>query len=512
MDAPVPRLILASALLALSCMSAVACGGGRPASRVGAPEEPGLSRSAANPVSGRAGAGIAAAGGRLTRGPGCSEPGTDTATIAWVGPDIEEFADIGLESLVLDEPSLIVDAYINEVNQRGGIGGNCFELVAFSWELMDPDSSFQRVCTQLPREAPVALFSLAPNSATLRCATLGARIPTFGLLASVPEASLAAAEGGLLVDGGSVEYLLAASLMIASAAGEVSDGDRIGLLVTDGPSAASEIETAGRVSESLGLPVVATVTVPAEFGTVGVSIAESQVRLMETGLSDSEIQQAVDNFQTLRPEQVAVLRSLERFFFDAVSEMRSLGVTVVVTSAGSSDVRRLMRAAEQLDWSPTWLTSDAQPAELTLMNSPGRQVQNLLQVSARRAAGDWISELDTGCISLRNTSASAPTFAHRTHTDAWNLITSTCEFLDVVFGAMTRIDGPLNRESLLDALHMTDYESARGSHIRFATGDHNGAERFRVLRADPGCVLNEWGCMRAVSDWFSVHADPSALR
>ena len=408
---------------------------------------------------------------------------------------------------MLDEPSLIVDAYVNEINRQGGIGGNCFELVAFSWKLSDPDSSFQQICTQLPRESPLALFSLSLNNTALRCATLGAGIPTLGVLTAVPEASLAAAEGGLLVDGGSVEYLLSASLSIASIAGEVSGDDRIGLLVTDGQGAASEIETARLTTQSLGLPMVAVATAPAEFGTVGVSVAESQVRLMETGLTDSEIQLAVDNFGELTPEQVGVLRSLERFFHDTVSEMRGLGVTVVAASASSSDVRRLMRAAEQLDWTPTWLTNEAQPAVLTLTNAPRRQVQNLLQVSSRRAAGDPIPELDRNCISLRNTSASAPPFAHRIHTDAWGVITSTCDFLDVVFGAMTRLDGPLTHAALLDALSMTDYETGRGSRIRFAAGDPNGAERFRVMSADPDCVLNQWGCMRAISDWFSAYAD-----
>ncbi len=430
-----------------------------------------------------------------------------TTTIAWVGPDIGELDDLGLESLVLDEPSLIVDAYINEVNDLGGIGGSCFRLAAFSWKLLDQDSSFRQICKELPQEDPIVLFSLAPNATTLRCATLGARIATVAMMASVPEASLAAAEGGLLLDG-SVEHLLAASLRIAGQAGEVGAGDRIGLLVTDRASAASEIETAEQVSESLGLPMVATAVVPAEFGTVGVSVAESQVRLMETGLSDAEIQQAVESFEVLRPEQVAVLRSLERFFVDTVSELRNAGVTVVAASASSSDVRRLMLAAEQIGWTPTWLTSDAQAAELVLTDSPARQARNLIQISARQAASDPISDLDTGCISLRNTSASGPTFAHRAHTDAWNLTTLTCEFLDVVFGAMTRIDGPIDRASLLDALSRTDYVTARGSHLRFTSGDHNGAQLFRVLRADPDCVLNQWGCMRAASHWFSSHAEP----
>ena len=156
-----------------------------------------------------------------------------------------------------------------------------------------------------------------------------------------------------------------------------------------------------------------------------------------------------------------------------------------------------MRAAERLDWFPQWVINDSQPAVLTLTGAPEEQVRRLVQISSRRAAGDPIPDSDRACVSLRNTSAEAPPFSHRTHTDAWNLITATCDSLDLVFAAMTRVAGPLTREALIDALALTDYETAHGSRISFAPDDHNGSDRFRVLRADPDCVLDEWGCMRA---------------
>jgi hypothetical protein len=506
------RRQILGAVLGVLCLAAAACGNDPPQDTDPA-DSAAAGERVAGVASGRASAGIAAAGGLLREGPACSEAGAGAVKIAWVGPDLAELAHIGLESLVLDEPSLIVDAYIDDLNRHGGIGGSCLALVDYAWELSDPESSLQQICADLLQESPLALFSFSLNNATLRCATLGAQIPTLGVLTAVPEASLAAAEGGLFVDGGSVEYLLSASLNVARVAGEVGAGDRIGLLVTDGASAASETEAARRASQTVGLPIVASASVPTEFGAVGVAVAESQVRLMETGLSDSEIDQAVRSFGRLEPAQVSVLRSLERFFLDTASQMRAAEVTVVVASASAPDVRRLMRAAEQVDWTPRWLTSDAQPAVLALTNSPERQVQNLLQVSSRRAAGDQIPEVDRGCISLRNSLPAAPPFAHRIHTDAWSLATSTCDFLDVVFGAMTRIDGPFTRAALVDVLSTADYETDRGARIRFAAGDRNGAERFRVLKADPECVLNTWGCMRAISDWFSadaVPADPSS--
>lgn len=499
------------AALVVLCLLAVSC-----ADESGDTGEGATSAAAGSTVdtavSARPSNGIRASGGFLRDGPACAEPGVAgaavTVKIAWVGPDLAQINAIGTDTLVLDDPARIVDAYTAEVNRGGGIGGNCFELVEFSWSVADPDSSFRQVCTDLPQADPLVLISLSLNNTTLRCATIGAGIPTIGLLTAVPEAMLIAAEGGLFVDEGSVEYLLLTSMNVADMAEEFTPDDRIGLLVTDSDSAASETETALRASQTLGLPLVETATVPAEFGTVGVLAAESEVRLMETGLSDAEIEEAVANFAALRPEQVRVLRSLEQFFYDTASEMRDSGVTVVVASANSEDVRRLMRSADQLDWTPEWLITDAQYAGLTLTRAPERQVRNLLQISARRAADDPITDLDRGCISLRNTLAGAQPFAHRIHTDAWSLTTSTCDYLDVVFGAITRIDGPLTHEALLEALASTDYETAQGSLIRFGPGDRNGSDRFRVLRADPDCVLNPWGCLRPTSGWFSSSDGP----
>ena len=137
-----------------------------------------------------------------------------------------------------------------------------------------------------------------------------------------------------------------------------------------------------------------------------------------------------------------------------------------------------------------------------LTDAPEAQGLNLVQVSSRRAADDPIDGLDRGCLSLRNTETMADRFAHQFHTDAWNLMTSTCDYLDIVFSAISRVDGPLTRESFVAALSETDYKAAHGSMVRFAADDLYGSDSFRVLSADPACVLNDWGCMRPLSRWM----------
>lgn len=38
--------------------------------------------------------------------------------------------------------------------------------------------------------------------------------------------------------------------------------------------------------------------------------------------------------------------------------------------------------------------------------------------------------------------------------------------------------------------------------ITFPSRNSSGADRYRVLQADPDCVLNFWGCMRSTTGWL----------
>ena len=114
---------------------------------------------------------------------------------------------------------------------------------------------------------------------------------------------------------------------------------------------------------------------------------------------------------------------------------------------------------------------------------------------------------------MRNATADAAPFGHRPHTDAWNLITSICDYLDVAFSALTRIDGAITHLSFTESLNETRYEAGYGGLITFGAANRNGAERFRVLQPDSGCVLNYWGCMRSTTGWLSPehHMDHEAV-
>ena len=477
---------------AASALFSAGCGG------IGAE---GFSDAASMAEMPRPAAGIAAAGGVVDAERGCAADAAPVV-VAWVGPDLDQLAEVGLQTLDLEDPTLIVAAYVDAVNHGGGIAGRCFDLVSFEWDMTDRDASFRGVCRDLPSREPVVLLSFSLNAAALRCATVAAEIPTLGIHVSLPAA--AAGGGALFLGDGSREHLLSSALNVAADAGIVNSGDRVGLITNAGAAAGAAVTAGEDTAEVLRLYTASAVRVPAEFGTVGAEIAERQVRLMETGLSESETRDAVEQFSRLEAAQVDVLREMETFFDEAVDRLRSDGVSAVVASSSPADARRMMRSAEKAGWHPLWILTDAQPAALTLTRAPQAQARNVVQISSRRAAGDPVGSLDRDCASLRNTFSEADPFRHRVHSDAWGLLAATCDHLDIVFAAASRAGEGLSRGSLAQELAMTDYETAHGGRIVFGAADRDGAERFRVLEADPFCVLNQWGCMRAITEWASL--------
>ena len=508
-----PRATLAAvgALSAL-CVTAAACGGGNDGTSAvqGNDSEAaaGVVAPSSDPLSTRIGAGIAAAGGDPLaiqgRNP-CDQPdaaGAEPVTVAYVGANLNELEAIGLEAIVVEDPSLIITAYVNQVNFNGGINGRCVELATYLWSLADPVGSFTHICTDMPQRQPVLFFTLTLLDVTLECATIGARIPTIGLYSSTPASTFVRTTRWLFIDDGTVEQLMARSLRAAVSAGVIGDNDLIGLLQGTGASAGMGVIAAEERIRRLELEHAATADIPPEYGDLQLLLSEKQVRLLETGLTEDEIEQAQQNLASLPPQLAALFTQIEGFYSDAATRFRDVGVTAVIATSSWSDLRRMMRAAERIDWTPTWIANDIQPASIVMADAPERQARNLVQVSARRAAGDEVPALDQGCITLRNTSVEASPFAHRPHSDAWNLITSICDYLDVSFGALTRVTGPTTNDSVVAALNDTHYDAPYGGLITFSPANRSGAERFRVLQPDVDCVLNYWGCMRSTTDWL----------
>ena len=500
---PRRRALALSGALAVLGLVAAACGGGTAVQvDTGSAE---TAAAAAAPASEfmntRPGAGIAAAGGNLQAIRGgdnpCDQPGAESIVISYVGANLAELDDYGLEAIVVEEPALIIDAYTNEVNFNGGINGHCVEFVPHIWSLGDPQGDFARLCTELPQQRPVFFFSLRVSEPALQCATLGAQIPMVGLYAFAPSSTIDQTGGRLYLDDGTVEHLLTASLDVALSSGVISVNEPLGLL-----HGISDMAAAAAIIERFGIDDASVAHVPVEFAATELLLQEKQVGLLEGDLTDEEQMEAQRNLAALPAELAGLFGQIEQFFLDTANRFKDAGVTSVVSTAEWSDMRRLIRAAELVDWTPTWVANDIQPATIVLADVPKRQAENLVLVSNRRAAGDEVPALDQGCITLRNTASTADPFSHRLHTDAWTLITAICDYLDVTFSAMTRVQGPINADTFVEAMKDTRYETQYGGLITFAADDPNGAERFRVLQADPECVLNFWGCMRSTTDWM----------
>ena len=503
-------LALAGALTVLS-LTAAACGGGdsggtsqiQTADSEAAASEPVAS---SNFMATRPGAGIAAAGGnpQAIRGDNPCEQtgGADPIIISYVGANLAELYAVGLEAIVVEEPGLIIDAYTNEVNFNGGINGRCVKFVPHLYSLADPVASFTQICTDLLTQKPIFYMSLRLTDPVVQCATIGGQIPTIGLYSFASSAALEQTGDRVYLDDGTVEHLLSASLDVALSSRVINANSPIGLL-HGSATAGMDISEPEAIIASFGLNLAAAADVPTVFSDLQLLLLEKRVRLLEGGLSDDEAAEAQRNLATLPAEAVDLFGQIEQFYLEAANRFKDAGVTAVAASADWTDVRRMIRAAELVDWYPTWIANDIQPATIVLADVPKAQAENLVLVSNRRAAGDEVPALDQGCITLRNTASTASPFAHRLHTDAWTLITATCDYLDVAFAAMTKVQGDLNADTFVEALKSTHYDTGYGGLITFAPADPNGSERFRVLQADPECVLNFWGCMRSTTDWLT---------
>lgn len=454
----------AAAVIAAAALLASACGsveGTAPTEGAANPEN--RTVEASSLMSTRPGAGIDAAGGILHGSGECPEdpaPGApNVRSIAWYGPDFDELASIGLETLDLDAPVLIIESYVAEINRHGGLNGHCFRVDAYIWSLANAVESIGRICAEMPPTQPLVVMALSLDSFAFQCLTAASGIPAVTILSarSWAEMSLGMATGRYFDDRGTREALLDGSLEVAARADEIDVTDRIGLLYT----VDSEREVAEGAAERLDLRLSAFAAVPQ---------AEEEI-----------------------PAFLAV----------TAAQWQNEGITAVATTANWNEVNQFMVEAEALDWLPTWVTSDLQTATLVLDDAPARQAQNLIQASAWRAPGDQVSALDQGCVSLRNTSG-AEVFGHRLHTDAWILLNSFCDLLDITFSAVSRAETPLTNESMAAALADSRLETPHGSFIGFNAGSEFGPNRLRALQADPDCALNPWGCLRPVTSWFEL--------
>ena len=504
---PRRRALALSGALAVLGLVAAACGGGDGGGttvQTGAGGSEAVVAEAAPSsefMNTRPGAGIAAAGGnpQAVRGDNpCEQPGAgEPIFISYVGISLAELDALGLEAIEVEEPSLIIEAYTNEVNFNGGINGRCVEFVNHLWSLADPAGTIAQICTDLVTQQPVVHLTLRVSEPTLECATIGSQLPTIGVYAFAPASTFDRTGDRLFIDDGSVERLLSTSLELALSSDVISANDRVGLL-----HGISDMAESVAIIERFGFEDVPAAHVPVEFSDIQLLLQEKQVRLLESGLTDDEQMEAQRNLAALPPELAGLYGEMEQFFLDAANRFKDAGVTAVAATADWTDMRRMIRAAELIDWTPTWVANDIQPATVVLADVPARQAENLVLISNRRAAGDPVPELDQGCVTLRNTAVAAEPFSHRLHTDAWTFITAICDYLDVSFGAMTRIQGEVNPDTFAAALKDTHYDTQYGGLITFSSADLSGAERFRVLEADPACVLNFWGCMRSTTDWM----------
>ena len=497
--------VLAAGILSISLVAA-ACGGGTGGASAenGPLADDNASAQVGTLASTRPGEGIRAAGSEPMGGGDCTniqeEASPQDFKIAWIEPDLENLAQIGLEVLDLEPLNLIMQSYINEINRHGGVNGNCFEALINIWDVATAESEITKICTELPQQQPLAVLSLRMSDVLFNCLTLAGGIPTIALNSSLSEEHFANSGGLLFDDRGSSQYQFNGGLITALDVGEIGPSDRVALLYTqpadpENDNSSDEIAEVDTFAESLGIRIEANIPMPEGYSGIPILILEEQKRRYEAGTIDTPITE----------EQATLLNQMDNFYAAMANQMKTTGITAVVSSSDWAHTRRLMTAADSIDWTPTWVGNDIQTASLILSRAPDRQAVNLVQASSWRTPGDPLTGLDQGCLTLRNSLDVEP-FAYRHHTDAWVLMMSMCDILDVLFGAISKAGISLTRESLVAALEETSFDALHGLHIEYGPNDRYGADNMRALKADPNCALNLWGCLRPIEGegWTEV--------
>ena len=274
----------------------------------------------------------------------CDQPGgSEPILISYVGANLAELDDYGLEAIVVEEPALIIDAYTNEVNFNGGINGHCVEFVPHIWSLGDPQGDIARLCTELPQQRPVFFFSLRVSEPALQCATLGAQIPMVGLYAFAPASTIRSDRRP--------------ALPRRRHRGAPADGQpRRGAVVgrdqrRRAPGTAARHLRHGRgrhdSSNASGSTTPRPRRCPPSSPSPSCCSRRSRWACLEGDLTDEEQMEAQRNLAALPAELAGLFGQMEQqFFLDTANRFKEAGVTAVVATAEWSDVRRLIRAAE----------------------------------------------------------------------------------------------------------------------------------------------------------------------
>lgn len=470
----------------------------------------------------RAGSGIVAAGGDpmafVSDGDQCSL--ARKVQISYLGPDIGNFEEFGFGDLVIENPWRMVSAYLTELNAAGGVNGRCVQASVHNVDWRDPEAQWAKACRSITslNPKPVAVINLFGDARGVECIAAEAQIPMLGLHSSVPATVQRQSGGRLFLDDGTSGHLLGNSIVTAQRFDVVSTAEQLGLLYgppvgTDATAdnyniGADFAEIAEIADDPNSIPGIIS-HVPARFGELGLLPLEREVRLLESNLSPSEQLAAQAALAAISDaDQLRLLSDIEGFYLGEARKQRDGGVRAVFSAAPWFELRRLMLAAERIGWYPRWVANDAQNPTLVLPGMPPSQVENFFVVSSRPTVGDEPTALDRGCAATRQSAPGADSFEFRPYSDAWILLIATCDALDVVLSALSRVADAPSPDSVADMLAVE--AAGADTRLRFGPGDFSGAQRFRVLRADFDCVLNPWGCMRAVTGWSEASSNTSS--
>ena len=383
-----------------------------------------------------------------------SEPTRDDAEpikVAFVYPDLSQLKGTGF---VIDagDTAAQAEAYVDALNDRGGINGRPIELSLHSYDVLASDLlAAQRAACLAATEDEKAMVVLAPSifDDPILCVTRQHKTPLIVQNGTSTEL-VNSSDGRLFSTNFTWEHAFRSAVQ---AFGERLKGKTIGIVRLD------EAGLADDVANGLTKPLKAK----------GMEIAEEVVL---PGLGGSETTAAIPT---------------------AIERLRNAGVDALFIGTNSYVTSIFLAQAAQAGYEPTYLATDFAEASTNLLArlSPPGAMTGAQGVSWRSTGdaevGQAPAAFDEQCMQtyVARSGTSAPPYGD----DEYNAVVATCALFNLFDLAATAAGSNLNQKSFVRSLsRLRDFDLGGGTSGSFGPKRFDAPNTIRDLKIDESCT------------------------
>jgi len=386
----------------------------------------------------------------------------DTISIAYITPDLRQIIEMGIMDAI-EDPQVMVDAMVDDVNARGGINGRMIEAKVYAYDVLDIPASLNATCVDVGEDDPtfVALSSSFFGDA-VTCLTADHGVPIL-MTGTIPREILDSTQGRAWLFNNSGDRELAGTAETLAARGAL-EGKVLGALWTtergQGQSVRDGLEPA---LEAEGYSLTAAIEISA-------------------------------------PNTTADPASIQA----AVQQLRDAGVTGVFMTSNQFNNSAIYTEAKAQNYFPTWFASDMNEAvaDNIFKTVPPEILESAEGATWRRLqtdVGDSASEEDRACREIRDRVPSLEPLPED-ELPMWGSFMEFCRMFQIFEKALADAGDNPTRESFLEAMgRIGEFPMGTGSTGSFTPDKHEAPDALRPVRFDLSCP-----CWVEDGDWTEI--------